>query len=143
MISLTKLVYITLGLISLTLGIIGVFVPGLPTTPFILLSSWLFIRSSEKLYNWLVASPMGKYINSYHRNGGMSRNAKIGAIITMWLMIVISYTFFIPTMTLKLIVILGGIAGTICVAFVVPLAKVAKVEKITNESTFKLPKKNE
>ena len=56
-----KFLFITIGVLSVILGIIGIFVPGLPTTPFILLSSWLFYKSSKRLHDRLHRSPLGKY----------------------------------------------------------------------------------
>lgn len=52
--------------------------PGLPTTPFLLLASWLFYRSSPRLQQWLLDSRLGKYIRSYHSLGGMTATQKAG-----------------------------------------------------------------
>ncbi|MBE9487722.1 MAG: YbaN family protein [Bacteroidetes bacterium] len=129
---LKKLLYIFAGSIAFGLGVLGVFVPGLPTTPFILLASWLYIRSSKRLYVWLLASPMGKYVKGYHDNGGMGKKAKISAILTMWFMISLSCIFFIPIAKIKLIVCLAGVVGTSCVLFVVPSARQSKKSKHIN-----------
>ena len=121
-----KLLYILAGSIAFGLGVLGVFVPGLPTTPFILLASWLYIRSSKRLYEWLLASPMGKYVKGYHDNGGMGKKAKISAILTMWFMIAFSCIFFITIVKVRLIVCLAGVVGTSCVLFIVPSAHKSK-----------------
>lgn len=52
--SLKKYLLIIMGTISLILGTVGIFIPILPTTPFLLLASYCYIRSSKKLYNWLI-----------------------------------------------------------------------------------------
>ena len=55
-----------LGLISLSLGVLGAFVPVLPTTPFLLLAAFLFLRGNKRLYEWLMNHPrMGAYISNF------------------------------------------------------------------------------
>ncbi|MFA7366672.1 MAG: YbaN family protein, partial [Bacilli bacterium] len=61
-----KIIYIILGTISLILGTIGILLPIIPTTPFILLSGYFYIRSSKKIYEWLLNNKIfGKYISNY------------------------------------------------------------------------------
>ncbi len=115
--------FIALGSLCVALGAIGVVVPGLPTTPFLLLASWLFYRSSEKLQKKLLASWLGKYIREYENNRGLSIRGKISAIAMMLIMCSISTIFFIPNMVVKLIVVFAGIIGSLVVGFVVPTAK--------------------
>ena len=115
--------FIALGSLCVALGAIGVVVPGLPTTPFLLLASWLFYRSSEKLQKKLLASWLGKYIREYENNQGLSVRGKISAIAMMLIMCSISTIFFIPNMVVKLIVVFAGIIGSLVVGFVVPTAK--------------------
>lgn len=95
-----KLFYILLGSIAVVLATIGIFVPGLPTTPLVLLASWCFYRSSPRLRAWLLQSFLGKYIREY-----------------------ISTIFFIDTLAIRIIVWVAGLIGCIVVGFVVPKAK--------------------
>ncbi|MEG1554066.1 MAG: YbaN family protein [Rikenellaceae bacterium] len=118
-----KTIYIIIGAISLVLGVVGIFVPGLPTTPFVLLSSWLFYRSNSKLHNWLLNSRMGVYINRYEKRGGMGRRTKIISICLMWIMINISAFLFFETLKIRIILYVLGLIGSICVIFIVPAAK--------------------
>ena len=77
--------WVTFGTISLTLGIIGIFLPLLPTTPFLLLAAACYCRGSEKMHTWLVEHKVfGKYIKDYEEERGIRKRAKITAIVTMW-----------------------------------------------------------
>lgn len=64
-----KFLFITIGVLSVILGIIGIFVPGLPTTPFILLSSWLFYKSSKRLHDRLHSFPPWKILSCRYEPG--------------------------------------------------------------------------
>jgi uncharacterized membrane protein YbaN (DUF454 family) len=75
---------IGLALTSLVLGIIGLFLPVLPTVPFILLSAWAAARSSPKLLAWLEAhSAFGPMLTEWRRGGVVRRRAKWAATLTM------------------------------------------------------------
>ncbi len=71
----------TLGFISLVLGIIGAFLPVLPTTPFLLLSAWCFLKSSPKAHQWLYNQPgLGKSLRDWERDKSIAKSTKVVAI---------------------------------------------------------------
>lgn len=119
-----KILFIFLGTLSLAIGIIGIFVPGLPTTAFLLLTAALYMRSSERLYNMLLSNKiLGPYIMEFRKNKGMTKRMKIHAIGTMWFMITISCVFFIKSTTVILVVIGVGMIGTVVMGWIVPTAR--------------------
>ncbi len=119
-----KILYIVLGSLSVFLGIIGIVVPGLPTTPFMLLAAWFYIRSSDKLYNKLINNKfLGKYIYRYKENKAIPLSTKIYSILVMWLMIAFSVGFFINSIPAKIVVVATGIIGTIVMGFVIKTLK--------------------
>jgi uncharacterized protein len=77
---------ITGGILSLALGIIGAFLPLLPTVPLVLLSAFCFARSSEKLHSWLISNRyFGPIVRNFESGRGIPRRIKIRAIIMLWL----------------------------------------------------------
>mgnify|MGYP001553685665 CR=1 FL=1 len=112
-----KIFLAALGLISLGLGIIGIVVPGLPTTPFLLLSSFLFLKSSARLYNRLNNHRiLGAYIKSF-REHGFTLKKRVISISVMWLMILMSVIFLINNNKVKIIVLSFGFIGTLAMTF--------------------------
>ena len=82
---------LTLGWLSVLLGVIGIFLPVLPTTPFLLLAAACFMRSSARFYNWLVSHPrLGPWIHDYLEGQGIPLRGKVYAISLMWLSIALS-----------------------------------------------------
>ena len=76
--------WLCLAYAALLLGIIGIFVPGLPTTPFVLLAAWAAANGSEKLHAWLLAHRLyGPMIRDWQASGAVSRSAKRWSIGTM------------------------------------------------------------
>lgn len=74
-----------LGCVSLALGVAGIFVPLLPTTPFLLLTAALWVRSSPRLYAWLLAHRLlGAYVRSYRENRAIPLRAKVITLTLMW-----------------------------------------------------------
>lgn len=79
-----KLFFVTLGCISLALGVIGIVLPILPTVPFFLLTAFCFAKSSERLHSWFLGTTMyKKYIGSYMKRKGMALKAKLMLIGTV------------------------------------------------------------
>ena len=76
------------GSLSLALGVAGIFVPLLPTTPFLLLSAALYMRSSPRLYDWLLRQPcLGAYIRDFRENRAIPLRAKVVSVVLVWLSI--------------------------------------------------------
>nr|WP_162934954.1 YbaN family protein [Pseudomonas cavernae] len=82
---------LAIGWLSVVLGVIGIFVPVLPTTPFLLLATACFARSSERFYHWLVEHPkLGPWIRDYLNGQGIPLKGKVYAIGLMWASIALS-----------------------------------------------------
>lgn len=73
------------GLLCVGLGVVGIFVPVLPTTPFMLLAAWLFARSSTRLHNWLINHPrLGPFIKACQSGAGFERRVRRRILLTLW-----------------------------------------------------------
>ena len=119
-----RTLYIVFGLLCVGLGTLGVVVPGLPTTPFLLLASWFFYQSSPRLQEWLLQSWLGTYIRSYHRRGGMTFAQKAGAVGIMVAMVLLSTFVFIPAGSVACIIVpIAGAVGALTIIFAVPNGK--------------------
>ena len=83
-----KVVLTILGVLSLGLGVAGIFVPLLPTTPLLLLSAWCFVHSSERLYEWLINHRiLGKYIRNFREHKAIPLHVKVVSVGLTWLTI--------------------------------------------------------
>jgi uncharacterized membrane protein YbaN (DUF454 family) len=119
-----KPVLIFLGTLSLIAGIAGIFIPGLPVTPFLLLTAGLYVRSSQKLYDRLISNRfVGSYISDYRKNNGMTLKSKLLAVAMMSLMITVSCIFLIDLLSTRLLIIALGIIGAVVMIFIVPTVK--------------------
>ncbi len=80
-----RVLFAALGMLSAALGIVGVFVPGLPTTVFVIAASYLFARSSPTLEAWLERNPwLGPSLLRFRETRGMERRSKALALLSMW-----------------------------------------------------------
>ena len=80
-----KLFYNVAGALAVLLGILGIFLPLLPTTPFLLLASWCFARGSTRLHRWLLSHPVfGEYLRNFEAGRGSPLKAKIVATVLLW-----------------------------------------------------------
>lgn len=77
--------YNLVGALAVLLGILGLFLPLLPTTPFLLLASWCFARGSERLHGWLLSHRVfGEYLRNFEAGRGIPLKAKIVATLMLW-----------------------------------------------------------
>jgi hypothetical protein len=108
-----KIILIIAGSISLILGIIGIFIPILPTTPFLLLTAACWIRGSERLYKKLLSNKFfGSYIRHYYEKKGVPMKVKISAISFLWGTILTSILFFNRQWWLTVILLIIAAAVT-------------------------------
>ena len=118
---IVKALYFTGGTISLILGIIGIVLPILPTTPFLLLAAACYARSSEKFYNWLLNNRiLGSYIRNYIEGRGMPIKVKIFTISMLWITILISAFLIIQIFWIRIVLIIIAIAVTIHIILIRP-----------------------
>ncbi len=108
-----KFTYLIFGFVAFGLGVIGIFVPLLPTTPFFLLSAALFLRSSKRLYNWLINHRyFGNYIKNYLFYKTISLKSKIISISLLWIFILFSIFFIINHLLIKIVLLCIAIGVT-------------------------------
>jgi hypothetical protein len=92
-----RFIWAAFGLIALALGAIGVFLPLLPTVPFMLLAAFCFARSSERLHNWLISHPtFGPSILEWQERGAINPRAKRYATISVVVVFSISLIAQLP-----------------------------------------------
>ena len=81
---MTRLVALILACFFLALAVVGVFLPGLPTVPFLLLAAWFSARGSDRLHAWLYSHPyLGKLIMDWEQQGSISRASKVTALLML------------------------------------------------------------
>ena len=109
-----KFFYNIVGSISLLLAFIGVILPVVPTTPFVLISAACYYKGSRKLHNWLLQNQLfGPIIKDYEKHRGMRRTTKLKALFIMWCAVLASTFLFLETLFMRAIVILIAIIGTV------------------------------
>lgn len=92
----TRALWFSIGMICLILGAIGVVLPILPTTPFLLASAACFCKSSTRMYNWLLNNKrFGWYIRNYREGKGLTKKTKLTALTVLWVTIVFSTVFLL------------------------------------------------
>ncbi|MBL7060797.1 MAG: YbaN family protein [Actinobacteria bacterium] len=119
-----KVLLITTGTFFIGVGIIGIFVPVLPTTPFLLISAALYARSSKRFYNWLINNKIfGIYIKNYREGRGIPLKLKIITIALLWITIGCSAIFAIDIFWVRVILVIIAIGVTIHIISIKPKDK--------------------
>lgn len=108
----TKVVLIVIGWVSIALGVIGIVLPLLPTTPFILLAAACFAKSSKRFHTWLITHPLfGPIINNFQNGQGIPRNVKIKVVLFIWITLGISI-YLLNYPWVRLVIFIMGIGLT-------------------------------
>ena len=106
-----NLVFVILGYISVFVGIIGIFLPILPTTIFLIIGSYFFMKGSPKLNKKLLSNKyLGPYIKNYRENRGMPLKSKITSITMIWLSILATIIFFLDNIYLQILLLIVAIS---------------------------------
>ena len=109
-----RILLVIAGTLCVGLGIVGIFVPVLPTTPFLLLAAACYARSSQRFHSWLLNNKwFGSYIRNYLERKGITLRAKIITLSLLWITIGASVAFAMETLALKLILIIIAIGVSI------------------------------
>jgi len=119
-----KILLIASGTFFIGVGIIGIFIPVLPTTPFLLLSAALYARSSKRFYNWLINNKIfGRFIKDYREGKGIPLRLKIATVILLWVTIGCSAIFAIDIFWVRLLLFLIAVGVTIHIIRIRPKDK--------------------
>jgi len=107
------------GTLCTGLGIIGVFIPILPTTPFLLLAAACYMRSSERFYHWLIDNRVfGGYVRNYIEGRGMPVRIKIPTILLLWLAIGLSIAFAVENAVIRIVLICVAVGVTVHIVLI-------------------------
>lgn len=107
-----RALFVALGTVSLGLGLVGIFLPILPTTPFLLLAAFFYARSSERLLRWLLTNRwFGSYIRNYREGRGLPLREKVVTIVLLWAAIGFSTVYVVSVWWVRLVLLLiaGGV----------------------------------
>jgi uncharacterized membrane protein YbaN (DUF454 family) len=118
-----RAVLIVAGWLSVVAGIAGVFLPLVPTVPFLLLAVACFARSSQRFHDWLVEHAyFGPLVRDYLNSGGIPRKAKVMALCMVWVSFPVSTLFFARVLWLKILLIATAVGITVYLVLL-PAAK--------------------
>ena len=122
--TLLKGILVAAGTFFLVLGIIGIFIPLLPTTPFLLLAAACYAKGSKKFYAWLINNKwLGRYITNYREGRGIPFTVKILSITLLWLTILFSTIIIVSNILVRIILIIIAIGVTIHILSIKTLDK--------------------
>jgi len=109
-----KRILVVIGFIALAIGVIGIFIPLVPTTPFLLLSAGCFFRGSDRIYRWLMNHQyLGEYIRNFREHQSIPLSTKIISVSLLWVTILFSIIFIVKLLFLRIFLVLIAITVTI------------------------------
>jgi len=94
---LSRILWFTAGFIVMTIGLIGIIVPGLPTTPLMILAAACFAKSSQRFYDWIINNKLfGQHVKNYREGNGIPKKSKPIILVTMWTFVLFAVLIAIP-----------------------------------------------
>ena len=94
---LSRIFWFTCGFISMVIGLIGIPVPGLPTTPLMILAAACFAKSSQRFYDWIINNKLfGHHVKNYREGNGIPKKSKPIILTTLWGFVLFAVLFAIP-----------------------------------------------
>ncbi len=94
---LSRAAWFVLGFLSMVVGLIGIPVPGLPTTPLMILAAACFAKSSQRFYDWIINNRMfGEHVKNYREGNGIPKRSKPIILGTMWIFVLFAVLIAIP-----------------------------------------------
>lgn len=110
---------VIVGTISMAVGIIGIFVPILPTTPFLLLAAVCYMKGSNRLHQWMLNNRLfGAYIKSYIEGRGMPLKIKVLTILLLWISIGVTVAFGVQHIALRAVLVLIAVGVTVHISLI-------------------------
>ena len=94
---LSRIVWFMAGFTVMCIGLVGIIVPGLPTTPLMILAAACFAKSSQKFYDWIINNKMfGHHVKNYREGKGIPKKSKPVILGTMWIFVLFAVLIAIP-----------------------------------------------
>lgn len=122
--SIKNILLIIAGSLSLALAMIGLILPVLPTTPFLILAAFCFLRSSKQMHNWLINHKVfGSYIHNYVTYRAVEKKTKVIALVFLWISLILSI-LLVDNLIVRLILLVVGLAVTTHIAALKTIDKV-------------------
>ena len=129
-----KRLLFTAGTLFTAIGILGIFVPILPTTPFLLLAAACYVRSSQRFYDWLLNNRFfGAYIKNYMQGKGMPLRLKIFTVILLWITIALSMWLATQILAVRIILALVAIGVTTHIILIKTVKGEESQKEVRNE----------
>lgn len=111
-----RVFFIVFGIVCVILAGLGVLLPGLPATPFLLLASYAFARSSKRMHDWLINNKVfGPILSDFLDRKGIRLHIKIISLVMMWGMMFLSAFYFIDNDIVKYFAVGGALVGTVAI----------------------------
>ena len=137
-----QVLFVSLGYLSVGLAAIGLFLPILPTTPFILLAAFFFTNSSDRLYRWLLGHPyFGKYLCSYLKFKAVDPRVKTQALIILWIGLIAS-GLLLQNNWLRAGLLVIGIGVTLHISSLKPLTD-AQLQELETAHLMGVPEESQ